>query len=240
MSVISVLRSNLLVGYSPWLLFLIGTILIIAGGMAYSFPLSPFIALALFLIVLGIIILLQSSRAFQTNNDVKLIFVIIFSALLVILIDFWPIQWAYSQAVATFLQVTGISPIQYLTPHFGGAQIVIFVREAVSMRIVGGEIDNACAGLIALIPSLTLLVLANQSAEPKSDRIVVGLLAVCIIVLGNLFRIFIELWAPGVGLIPFELVHYPLAFLLGYFGVSVIAILGQRLTKQEKELPLKS
>jgi exosortase/archaeosortase family protein len=208
--------------------------------MAYSIPQSPFIALALFLIVLGITILLQSSRAFQTNNDVKLIFTIFFSALLVIVIDFWPIQWSYSQAVATFLQVTGIIPIQYLTPHLGGVQVVIYIREAVTMRIVGGEIDNACAGLIALIPCLTLLILANRSAEYKPDRIIVGLLAICIIVLGNLFRIFIELWAPGVGVMPFELVHYPLAFFLGYFGVSVIAILGQRLLRQEKELPPKS
>ncbi len=232
-------HSNSLVGYSPWLLFLVGTILIIAGGMAYSIPQSPFIALALFLIVLGITILLQASRAFQTNNDLKLIFTIIFSALLVILIDFWPIQWSYSQAVALFLQLTGISPIQYLTPHFGGAQVVIFVREAVTMRIVGGEIDNACAGLIALVPCLTLLVLRDRTTARKPDLIIIGFLAVGIIVLGNLFRIFIELWAPGVGVMPFELVHYPLAFLLGYFGISVIAILGQRLTKQEKEFPLK-
>jgi exosortase/archaeosortase family protein len=117
---------------------------------------------------------------------------------------------------------------------------VIFVREAVTMRIVGGEIDNACAGLIALVPCLTLLVLHDRTTDRKPDLIIIGLLAICIIVLGNLFRIFIELWAPGVGVMPFEFVHYPLAFLLGYFGVSVIAILGQRLTKPEKEFPLKS
>lgn len=233
-------HTNFLADYSPRLLFFVGTLLIIAGGMAYSFSLSPFIALALFLIVLGITLLLQSSRALQTNSDLKLIFTIIFSALLVILVDFWPIQWSYSQAVALFLQLTGISPIQYLTPHLGGAQVVIFVREAVTMRIVGGEIDNACAGLIALIPCLTLLILADRTTEPKPDRIIIGFLAIGIIVLGNLFRIFIELWVPAVGVLPFELVHYPLAFLLGYFGVSVIAILGHRLIKQETETPLKS
>ncbi|MFX1577639.1 MAG: hypothetical protein ACFFCF_10770 [Promethearchaeota archaeon] len=226
-------HSNLLIDYSPWLLFLVGTTLIVAGGVIYSFPQSILIPVALFLIVLGITILFQSSKAFKTNNDVKLISAIIFSSLLVILIDFWPIQWLYSQTVASLLQFIGVNPILYFVPHFGGAQVLIFVNEAVTFRIIGGEIDNACAGLIALIPCLTLLVLADKNHEPKPDHVGVVLIAICIIVLGNLFRIFIELFAPAVGLAPFELVHYPLAFLLGYFGVVVITLVGQRLTSKK-------
>ncbi len=227
-------QTNLIADYSPWLLFIVGTTLIVAGGIAYSIPQNPLTPFALFLLVIGIIILLQSSRAFQPNNDVKLIITIILSALLVILIDFWPVQWLYSQTVASLLLFSGISPIQSLIPHFGGAQVLIFVREAVTLRIIGGEIDNACAGLIALIPSLALLILADRNLEPKPDHIIVGVLAICIIVLGNLFRIFIELWAPALGFAPFEFVHYPLAFLLGYFGIVVIAILGQRIRKRKK------
>lgn len=223
----------MLADYSPKLLFTVGTIFIIAGGIAYSIPQSPLLSMALFLLVLGIIILLQSSRSFRPNDDIKLIFTIIFSALLVILIDFWPIQLLYSQTVASLLLFTGIPSIQSLNPHFGGAQVLIFVREAITLRIIGGEIDNACAGLIALIPVLTLLVLAERTLDPKPDRIIVGILAICIIVLGNLFRIFIELWVPAVGLVPFELVHYPLAFLLGYFGIVVIALLGSRMIKHK-------
>jgi exosortase/archaeosortase family protein len=227
-------QSNLLVDYSPWFLFIVGTLLIIAGGVAYSIPLSPLGPLALFFIVLGITILLQASPAFRPNSDIKVISVSIASALLVILIDFWPVQWLYSQTSASLLGFAGINSIQYLNPHFGGAQILIFVREAGTMRIVGGEIDNACAGLIALIPCIMLLLLADKRQQPNPDRVIVGLAAILIIVLGNLFRIFIELWAPAVGLAPFELVHYPLAFLLGYFGVVVIALLGQRVTQKDK------
>ncbi|MFX1564739.1 MAG: hypothetical protein ACFFCH_01990 [Promethearchaeota archaeon] len=227
-------QSNFLGDYSPWFLFVVGTILIIAGGVMYSIPLSPLGPLALFFIVLGIAILLQSSLAFQPNNDIKLVLIIAISALLVILVDFWPLQWLYSHTSATILGFAGINAIQYFNPHFGGAQILIFIHEAGTMRIVGGEIDNACAGLIALIPCLMLLLLSDKKMQPKPDRVIVGLAAILIIVLGNLFRIFIELWAPAVGIAPFELVHYPLAFLLGYFGVVVIALLGQRVTQQAK------
>jgi exosortase/archaeosortase family protein len=220
--------------YSPWLLFFVGTLLIIAGGFAYSIPQSLLGPLALFFIVLGITILLQASPALQTNNDIRLILTIVLAASLVILVDFWPLQWLYSQTTATLLGVAGINTIQYFNPHFGGVQILIFVREAGTMRIVGGEIDNACAGLIALIPCVILLFLADKKLRPQPDRIIVGLAAIVIIVFGNLFRIFIELWAPAVGVAPFELVHYPLAFLLGYFGIVVIALLGQKLTQQEK------
>jgi exosortase/archaeosortase family protein len=232
-------QSNVLEGYSSWLLFLVGTILIIAGGLIYAFPQSPLTPFALFLIVLGIVLIFQTSRAFQPNNDVKLILAIILASLLVIFIDFWPIQGFYSNTTASILQLTGINTIRYFNPHFGGVQVLIFVREAITNRIVGGEIDNGCAGIIALIPCLVLLILADRQREPKPDQLIVGILAVCIIVLGNLFRIFVELWAPAVGLIPFELVHYPLAFLLGYFGVTVIALLGQRITKREKSKATK-
>ncbi len=232
-------QSNVLAEFPSWLLVLVGTSLIIAGGIAYSIPLNPFVSFALFLIVLGIIILLQSSQAFQTNNDVKLLLITIFSILLVILIDMWPLQWLYSQTAFNLLRITGVIPVQYFNPHFGGVQVLIFIHEAITMRIVGGEIDNACAGLIALVPCLVLLILADRNLEPKSNRIVIGTLAIFIIVFGNLFRIFIELWAPAVGLTPFELVHYPLAFLLGYLGIVVIAILGQLIKQPEKPLNVK-
>lgn len=232
-------QSNLLAGYSSRLLFLVGTILIIAGGLIYALPPSPLTPFSLALIVLGIVLLFQTSRAFRPNNDVKLILAIIVSSILVIFIDFWPVQGFYSNTTASLLQLMGIGSIQQFNPHFGGVQVLIFVREAVTNRIVGGEIDNGCAGLMALIPCLVLLFLADTNRDLKPDRFIVGILAVCIIVLGNLFRIFVELWAPAVGLIPFELVHYPLAFLLGYFGVTVIAILGQRLLKHEKSQVIK-
>ncbi|MFX1510893.1 MAG: archaeosortase/exosortase family protein [Promethearchaeota archaeon] len=227
-------QSNLLADYSPWLLFLIGTILIITGGLMYSIPQSPLVPLALFFTVLGITILLQSSPAFKPHNHLKLILIIAVSALLVILVDFWPVQWIYSQTTASLLGFTGINAIQNFNPHLNGVQILIFVREASTLRIVGGEIDNACAGLIALIPCLMLLLLAERQLEPKPDRLIVGVAAILIIALGNLFRIFIELWVPAVGLAPFELVHYPLAFLLGYSGIVVIALLGQRLISEDK------
>ncbi|MFX1317887.1 MAG: exosortase/archaeosortase family protein [Promethearchaeota archaeon] len=232
-------RSNVLAGYSSWLLFLVGTILIIAGGLIYALPQSLLTPFSLAIIVLGIVLLFQTSCAFQSNNDVKLILAIIVSSVLVIFIDFWPVQMFYSNTTASLLRLVGISSIQQSTPHFGGVQVIIFVREAVTNRIVGGEIDNGCAGLMALIPCLILLFLADTYREPKPERLIVGILAVCIIVLGNLFRIFVELWAPAVGLIPFEYVHYPLAFLLGYFGVTVIAILGQRILKREKSQTFK-
>jgi exosortase/archaeosortase family protein len=227
-------RLRVLRNHSPWLLFLIGTILLALGGTVYSIPQNLLIPTALFLLVFGINILLQASVAFQPSNNMKLIFSILLSALVIILIDFWPVQLVYSQAAAILLRFGGITPMQYFAPHIGGAQILIFVHEAVTLRVVGGEIDNACAGLIALIPCLMLLILADRKTSNGYNRIIIGIFATCIIVLGNLFRIFIELWAPAKGLAPFELVHYPLAFLLGYSGMIAITILGQRLIGTKK------
>ncbi len=223
-------QSNFLGQYSPTILIIMGITLILAGGLTYAIFLGSIISLGLFVLTLGICILLQASRGFRTNNDLKFLIIIILSALLVILIDFWPIQLVYVQAVASLLQWLAITPIQYFFPHWGGAQILIYVREAGTNRIVGGEIDNACAGLMALIPCLLLLLSYDKNQKPKPDRLIIGILAVCIIVMGNFIRIFVELWAPASGFIPFELVHYPLALLTGLGGMIAITIAGQRIS----------
>lgn len=223
-------QSNFLGQYSPTTLAIIGITLILAGGLSYAIFLGPIISLALFFLTLGICLLLQSSRGFKTNNDLKFLIIVILSVTLVILIDFWPIQLVYSQAIASLLQWLAIIPIQYSYPHWGGAQILIYVREAGTNRIVGGEIDNACAGLMALIPCLLLLLTHDKNQKPKPDRLVIGILATVIIVIGNFIRIFAELWAPASGLLPFELVHYPLALLTGLSGIAAIVIAGQRIS----------
>jgi len=106
---------------------------------------------------------------------------------------------------------------------------LLFVQEAGSGRIIGGEIDNACAGLIVVVPALFLLWLANRKDPPSPDSVIAGILTICLTIVGNFGRILFELWAPAVGLAPFEIVHYPLAYLLGICGLGMIIWFGHRL-----------
>jgi exosortase/archaeosortase family protein len=222
--------SNLLNNYPPLLLYIIGLMLLAAGGLIYAVFATILSPVSLFFLTLGAIIMLQSSHAFRLNNDFRLISAIALSAMLVIFIDFWPIQLVYVQGAAAIMQFMGLNTIQYAIPHFGGIQALLFVQQVGTTNLVGGEIDNACAGLIALIPCLLLLYLSDRTIQPTPNRFIISAIAICIIVLGNFFRICVELWLPGLGLAPFELVHYPLAFILGILGLTVTTIAGQRLT----------
>ena len=217
----------------PSLRILTGLILLTGGGLIYSAFGSIGKPIAILLITIGTTFMLQASRAFQVNSNFHFVMVIVASALLMILVDFWPIQLVYAEAVKTVIQVLGISPTQISTPYFSGIQILLYVQEAGSGRIVGGEIDNACAGLIVAVPALLLLWLANRKYPSYSDTVIVGFLTICIIVVGNFGRIVFELWAPSVGLLPFEIVHYPLAYILGICGLGAIIWIGHQLRRTE-------
>lgn len=212
---------------------LIGLALLTGGGLIYSTFESVGKPIAVLLLIIGIAFMLQASRAFQVNSDTRFITGIGGAVLLSILVDFWPVQLVYAQAVKSILQVLGISSTLMYTPYFGGIHILLFTQEAGSGRIIGGEIDNACAGLIVLVPALLLLGLANRKDLPYPDTVIVGILTIGLTVVGNFVRIVFELWAPAVGLSPFEFVHYPLAFLLGIIGLGMIIWFGHRLRRPE-------
>ncbi len=151
------------------------------------------------------------------------------SAVPVIFIDFWPLQYFIGQTVSTALLFLNVPDWLSFTPHFGGAQISVIVQELGTSRLVGGEIDNACAGLIVLFPSLLLLLLADKPFQASPDRFNIGLIMVLVIGIGNFLRIVFELWAPASIVVPFEVVHYPLAFILGIFGLIFIVYVGNQL-----------
>jgi exosortase/archaeosortase family protein len=209
--------------------FAAGFSLITLGGVGYAMFPAFVIPLALLSIIIGTTIFLQSSRAFQVTQLRRLIIVVTLSAIPVILIDFWPLQYLIGQTVSTTLRALNVPDWLSFTPHFGGVQISVIVQELGTGRLVGGEIDNACAGLIVLFPCLLLLILADKPLQPPPDRFNIGLHTVSVIVVGNLLRIVFELWAPASIIIPFEVVHYPLAFVLGIFGLIFIIYVGNQL-----------
>lgn len=209
--------------------FFAGFSLITLGGVGYAaFPVS-LISLSSLSIIIGTTIFLQSSRAFQVTQIRRLIIVVMISAVPVIFIDFWPLQYLIGQTVSTTLQYLNVPYWLSFTPHFGGAQISVIVQELGTGRLVGGEIDNACAGLILLFPCLLLLLLADKSLQPPPDRFYIGLITMLVIVVGNFLRIVFELWAPASIVVPFEVVHYPMAFILGMFGLIFIVYVGNQL-----------
>ena len=209
--------------------FFAGFILITLGGAGYAVLPVFLIPLSLLSIIIGTTIFLQSSRAFQVTQIRRLILVITVSVVPLIFIDFWPLQYLIGQTVSTILRALDVPYWLSFTPHFGGAQISVIVQELGTGRLVGGEIDNACAGLIALFPCLLLLVLADKPLQPTPDRLNIGVIAVLVIVGGNFLRILFELWAPASIIVPFEVVHYPMAFILGIFGLIFIVYVGNQL-----------
>jgi len=214
--------------YSSLELVFIGLVLVTAGGLAYAmFPplLSP---LSTFLLILGVMILLQSSCGFRALDDVRFVALLGIASGLVILVDWWPLQLVFAKVTGNTLSLLGVSPIVLLNPHFAGLQVLLFVPAAGTGSLVGGEIDNACAGLPVLAPTLLLLWSAKPATPPVSNRSRISLFVVYLVVLGDLARIVIELWLPAIGLAPFDLVHYPGAFFLGVAGLIAIARAGER------------
>ena len=214
--------------------FIIGFSFITLGGVGYA-VLPPFlIPFSVLSIIIGTTIFFQSSRAFQVTQIRKLMLVVTVSAVPLIFIDFWPLQYLIGQIVSGTLQALNVPYWLSFTPHFGGAQISVIVQELGTGRLVGGEIDNACAGLIVLFPCLLLLILADKPLQPHPDRFHVGILTVTVIGVGNLLRIVFELWAPASIIVPFEIVHYPLAFILGILGLIWIVYVGNQLVIFQK------
>ena len=209
--------------------FFAGFSLITLGGGGYAVLPVFLIPLSLLSIIIGTTIFLQSSRVFQVTQIRRLIIVITVSAVPIIFIDFWPLQYLIGQTVSTTLRYLNIPYWLSFTPHFGGAQISVIVQELGTGRLVGGEIDNACAGLIVLFPCLLLLLLADKQLQPPPDRFNIGLITLLVIGVGNFLRIVFELWAPASIIVPFEVVHYPLAFILGIFGLIFIVYVGNQL-----------
>ncbi|MFX0078980.1 MAG: hypothetical protein ACFE8O_07015 [Candidatus Hermodarchaeota archaeon] len=209
--------------------FFAGFILITLGGIGYAVLPVFLVSFSLLSIIIGTTIFLQSSRAFQVTQTRRLIIGVMASAVLVIFIDFWPLQYLIGQTVSTTLHFLNVPDWLSFTPHFGGAQISVIVQELGTGRLVGGEIDNACAGLIVLFPCLLLLLLADKPLQPTPDRFYIGLITALVIVVGNFLRIVFELWAPASIVAPFEVVHYPMAFILGIFGLIFIVYVGNQL-----------
>ena len=214
-----------------------GILLIVTGAILYAMSQSILIPLASVLLIFGIIFFLQSSPGFRVTQPLVFIVVLILATGLVLFIDFWPLQFFYGQAAASLLQLTGVNPILQSVPHFGGLQILLHTQDAHNGMLVGGEIDNACAGLIVFIPILFLLVFSKNGKYAYKNRVILCFISIILVFFGNLFRIFFELWLPAVGVIPFILVHYPFALFLGLIGLGTIVVIGFYLQYETRQIP---
>lgn len=222
------LQHRSLDAYSSFELVFAGLVLVAAGGLAYAMLPPVLLPLSGFLLITGVMIFLQSSRGFRAQDDLRFVILLGIACALVLVVDWWPLQLVFGRIAGNVLALFGVSPLALLVPHFGGLQVLLFVPAAGTGNLVGGEIDNACAGLPVLVPALLLLGLAKPATLPLADRSRIGLFAVFLVFLGELARIVMELWLPAVGLAPFALVHYPSAFVLGLAGLIAIALAGNR------------
>lgn len=199
-----------------------------AGGLAYAMLASVLAPISAFLLIAGVMVFLQSSRGFRVLDDVRFVVLLGIACGSILVVDWWPLQIALARMAGDILSLLGVSPLVLLNPYSGGLQVLLFVPAAGTGSLVGGEIDNACAGLPVLAPTLLLLWSAKPGYLPSPDRSRISLFAVSLVAVGDLARIVIELWLPAVSFVPFDLVHYPGALLLGLAGLGVIALVGER------------
>lgn len=212
--------------YSPFELVFIGVVLVTAGGLAYVMLPRGLAPLSQLLLIAGVMIFLQSSHGFRVQSDLLFVILLGIAYTLVLAVDWWPLQLIFARAAGSTLRLLGVSAVISLNPHFGGLQVLLFVPAAGTGSLVGGEIDNACAGLPVLVPALLLLWFAKPASSTYLSRIAV--FAVAVVVLGDLARIVAELWLPAAGVAPFDLVHYPGALVLGLTGLVAIALAAER------------
>ena len=219
-------RRFILAFLPPIVLFVVGFLIISVGGVAFALLSPSLSALAVLVIILGVILFLQSSRGFRLQDNYRFLAVLVVSVVIAVFIDIWPLQLAYAHAAVSILHFFGVPVTTTLQPYFGGLLVLLSVPTPLSFWPVGGEINNACAGIIALVPCL-LLALTNNS-RPLLARLPLGIFSACFILIANLVRLVIELWLPAMGLMPWEYSHYPLTFVLGVGGLIVIILAGQR------------
>lgn len=210
----------------PILMFVIGFIIIFVGGVGFAFLDSSLSAVALFVIILGEIFFLQSSRGFRLKDNYRFLAVLLISVLISVYVDIWPLQLAYANAATNILHFLAVPVTRMIHPRFGGLNVLLFVYYPLTGYLVGGVIDNACAGIIALVPCILLALLKDSRSLPS--RISLAVFSACFILIANLVRLVIELWLPAMGLMPWEYSHYPLTFVLGVGGLIVIILAGQR------------
>jgi exosortase/archaeosortase family protein len=209
----------------PILMFVIGFIIIFLGGVGFALLGPTLSAWAILVIILGEILFLQSSRGFRLADNYRFLLVLIISVGIAVFIDVWPLQLTYAHAASNILHSLSIPVTQVLHPFFGGLNVFLFVPYHLTGYLVGGAIDNSCAGVIALVPCFLLALF--RDSRPLPSRLSLAVFSACFILIANLVRLVIELWLPAMGLLPWELSHYPLTFVLGVGGLIVIILAGQ-------------
>ncbi len=225
----------LIAGKAIHLFHIIGFILIGIGGIIYGVIGTYFWFLASVLIVTGVILFLLPSKSFQIKEPKKIILILILANLLLIVVDFWPLQLLFAYSVSSLLGFWGIAATEAFVAHFASLWIGVFVPEFGTGVLIGGEIDNACAGAVVIIPALLLLILNRRGNNTPWADFSVGIFLTSLVIGGNFLRIFLELFLPAIGLAPFSLVHYPLAFLFGISGVGMIGWIGNQWSTEFKQ-----
>ena len=223
-------RGSFLSAYSAPLVITVGLLLLTAGGLAYALYGSLLAPLASALLVIGVSLFLQPSWGFRAPSNTRLLAPLAVSIVVTIFLDVWPLQLALALIAARLLLLLGGTPIILLNPHPFGLQVLLFAVPVGGGAFVGGEIDNACAGVPVLLPCLLFLLVRGSDPPPPPARVPIAVLATLLIVVGNVARLAAELWLPSAGLASWDLVHYPMAFVLGIAGLIVIALAGHRWT----------
>lgn len=218
-------RPFLLNSLPPILMFVIGLVIIFIGGLGFALLGPTLSAWAILVIILGEILFLQSSRGFKLADNYRFLLVLVVSVGIAVYIDVWPLQLAYAHAASSVLHFLSVPVTQILYPFFGGLNVFLFVPYPLTGYLVGGAIDNSCAGVIALVPCVLLALLRDSRSLPS--RLTLAIFSACFILIANLVRLVIELWLPAMGILPWELSHYPLTFVLGVGGLIVIILAGQ-------------
>ena len=109
---ITLVERIIIAGIAVHLLHIIGFVLIALGGFIYGVIGGYFWSLASILIVTGVILFLLPSKSFQVKKPKQIVVILVLANLLLIMVDFWPLQLFYAISVSALLGLWGISVTQ--------------------------------------------------------------------------------------------------------------------------------
>ena len=116
---------------------------------------------------------------------------------------------------ASMLAVMGIPSVS----------IVDWINQAVFVSVIGFQqyqIVRECTGIQVIAVFIGLILPLPRGTWTR--KFIAIIVVTVILFIANVLRVVFEIWLVYMGILPWELAHYPMSFVLGVVGVFVLCI----------------
>jgi exosortase/archaeosortase family protein len=103
--------------------------------------------------------------------------------------------------------------------------LVDWINQAVYVYVIGFqhyEIVRECTGIQVIAVFMGLILPLPRGTWTR--KIIAVIVVTVILFIANVLRVVLEIWLVFMGILPWELAHYPMSFILGVVGVFVLCI----------------